>query len=117
MRQDVVIVDGSVVGDAFDDVDGLLIAPTDRPCSTATRGHEDRFAHRSALFILHGYGLAPVSGGVNVLARRGIVASIGIACAAGGRGCPSTDGDTPARTALVNSCNQAYCRRNCTVLT
>ena len=81
MRQDIVIVDRSVIGDAFDDVDRLLIAPANRPRSTATRGHKYRFAQRSALVVLHGHRLASVSSGVNVLARRGRVASTGVASA------------------------------------
>ncbi len=44
VRQNVVVVDRSVVGDALDVIDWLLVAPTNRPCSTATRCYKDCFA-------------------------------------------------------------------------
>lgn len=68
VRKNVVVVDGGIAGDTLDDIDGLLVAPTDRPTSTATRCYENCFAQRRALFVLHGHSLAPVSSGVDVLA-------------------------------------------------
>ena len=44
VREHVVMVNCRIVADAFDQVDGFLAAPTDRPMTTAACGHEYGFA-------------------------------------------------------------------------
>lgn len=49
-----VIANRSIVAHAFDQVDGFLAAPTDRPMTIAACGHKDRFALGGAVGVSHG---------------------------------------------------------------
>ena len=54
VRDLIVIANHSIVAHAFDQVDGFLAAPTDRPMTIAACGHKDRFALGYAVGVSHG---------------------------------------------------------------
>lgn len=64
VRDLIVIANRSIGAHAFDQVDGFLAAPTDRPMTIAACGHKDRFALGCAVGVSHGKRLAPVDFGI-----------------------------------------------------
>lgn len=62
VRDLIVIVDRRIVAHSFDQVDGFLMAPTDRPVTAAACGHKDRFTQGGAVGVSHRDSLAPVTG-------------------------------------------------------
>ena len=98
VREHVVVVDRSIIADSFDEIDGLLAAPTDGPMSTAARRHKDRFSQGSAVGVGHGHCLAPVASGLAVGASGRNVLASRCHFTGGGSG-PFADGNAAARSA------------------
>ena len=94
----VVVIDCSVIADAFDEIDRFLPAPTDGPMSTAARRHKDCFSQGSAVGIGHGHCLAPVASGFGVGASSRNVLASRCHFTGGGSG-PFANGNAAARAA------------------
>ena len=94
----VVVIDRSIIADAFDEIDRFLAAPTDGPMSTAARRHKDCFSQGSAVGVGHGHCLAPVASGFGVGASGRNVLASRCHFTGGGSG-PFADSNAAARAA------------------